>query len=59
MTFYCDINKLYNRKLIFNSKYDLIIVNISFHFYQYFIGLEKFVLSYNPLLNFVNYAPII
>ena len=68
MTFYRDINKFYNRKLIINSKYDLIVVIISFRVYKYFIKhwLEKFVLSYvfwtfsyNPvLLKFVNYTPV-
>jgi len=37
MTFYRDINKFCNRKLIINNKYDLIVVIISFCVYEYFI----------------------
>ena len=59
---------LYIRKLIINSKYNLIVVSISSAFINILlnIGLEKFVLSYVistfsynlALLKFVNYALI-
>jgi len=65
---YQDI-KFYIRKLIINSKYDLIVINISSAFINISlnIDLEKFVLSYvfstfsynSALQKFVNYAPML